>query len=366
MVLFIVTAFSSLVLSIAATTRGSNYDFASYLIVVDAAQHGEDAWTTNRYNYGPIWANVLVVLKAVSPTESIFRLSIVVALWIALVTIALVFWRHISRVSSLIVLLSPISIIITGYHNQFDVIAIAIAILAILFLERWEQVKLTRYFFFALVLLGVSLSVKHIILLLLLWLALRPYAWRHRLALLTIPPVIFAASFLPFLPRDFDPIWRNVVSYQSSKNPALIGYFIDQTTAPAWLSILVFITGLSIGAMVTRRWSPLLGTCAYLVTLVLFTPAMANQYLLIAGIGSAAFIFTRKGINYGFLMFTALAGLFLVTDVNGLHMTPHIESTTFNNPFSEYGVLLVVLAIGWLQMLVVGNRSDSMAISTQR
>jgi hypothetical protein len=73
----------------AVMSRGHNYDFDSYQIVVSAKHEGLTPWQTNRYNYGPIWSYFLSLFDWIATRTGIeFRLQIVGLLTIADLVIA--------------------------------------------------------------------------------------------------------------------------------------------------------------------------------------------------------------------------------------------------------------------------------------
>lgn len=328
-------------------TRGHNYDFASFLIVSDAINSGQSPWDTNRYNYGPLWAGFLFIAKAFSgQDETIFRVLVILCLTIAEIFLAALLWSKGQRFIGLLILLSPIDIIIVGYHNQIDILAILLAYISVIYFSKDKQSP--KSFGLALAFLGLSLVAKHIFIFFPIWLAFRQKTWKKRALLLTVPYAIFVLGFLPFI-SSYGAIFQNVFGYGSSKNAALLYYFLPSQSVPSLIP-----SALMVGALVGFGWwakkSDLESSFfLYMVTLVTFTSAMANQYLLIAAIGACGLVLKNSKINIGLFTFIFLASLFLIVDINGLHSESGARGLGLVNPFTEYGVLIIVLAIGLFQ-----------------
>ena len=59
-----ITLFVGIFLRIFISKQGYNYDFSSYRIYTDLYQKGADFYITGRYNYSPVWINILVFLDS--------------------------------------------------------------------------------------------------------------------------------------------------------------------------------------------------------------------------------------------------------------------------------------------------------------
>lgn len=182
-ILFIVVAVVSLVFKLYISQLGYNPDSESWWLVKEAVVRGDSVYvSTHRYNYGPIWSYVLAIIGHLTDNtalESIQGLHYFVAWFLGLVdiAIALVLVSSFGFAVSLIYLLSPISFLLTGYHSQFDNLAVLVGLIS--YLIYIESYKPQRYyhsnllFFVSALVLGVSLSVKHILFLFPLWLLLQ-------------------------------------------------------------------------------------------------------------------------------------------------------------------------------------------------
>ena len=91
-----------------------------------------------------------------------FRAYIVTLLTLADLGIALWLAKNHSMKTSLFFFLNPISIVITGYHNQFDNIAVFFALLSVSFVDDKNE-NITKNDAIAIMFLSLSLITKHIL-----------------------------------------------------------------------------------------------------------------------------------------------------------------------------------------------------------
>ncbi len=154
---------------------GVNFDFDSYRIVIDLIRHGQNVYAgTTRYNYGPVWFNVLNLLDWLARHE-IHRFRLVLTAFLSLVDAGIfwVLWQHCGKWPATFFFLNPISIIVTGMHNQFDNFAVLLGLLAVIRFGDDSENPVDARKFSALLLLGISLMTKHVLFLFPLWLAVR-------------------------------------------------------------------------------------------------------------------------------------------------------------------------------------------------
>ncbi len=125
---------------------GNNFDFESYKIVGEIAGNFRNVYAeTSRYNYAPIFLCIQGVLYRLSiyagaNQEWMYRILIVTVLTMADLGITAFIANRYSYVKALLFFLNPVSIIITGYHNQFDNIAVLFALLSIIFFNEEEKI----------------------------------------------------------------------------------------------------------------------------------------------------------------------------------------------------------------------------------
>lgn len=211
----------ALLLRLLLAQLGGNYDLESFEITADIILRGDSVYaSTSRYNYGPIWAYWLGALKFLSSVgggynKTLFHSYIVITLFLAELALLKGIKKHgFSDISCLILLFNPVSIILIGHHSQFDIIAIALGYFAYHKLVKQQMLS-------GLLLLGLSFSIKHLLVFLpLVMLFDTQIKLKNRLLLLVIPALIFGLSFLPFL-TDLVAIKKNVLSYQLNHGQTL-------------------------------------------------------------------------------------------------------------------------------------------------
>lgn len=296
---------------------GENYDMESWWLVSDLVLNHESVYAnTHRYNYGPIWGAILGACRYLSihtgpDTIHRFHLFVVAALSIADLVGAFVIKRRYGFAPFAFLLLNPVSLLITGYHSQMDGISLTLALLF------WDVfVYGTTSFRSTLVcglLLGLSLSVKHILLPFLPWLLLvrRPVR-THIVRASAIAALGVAIFVLGFLPWVFDPasrngILKNVIGYTSSEGLSLISSLWDPVSPfLAHLGVAsiplrtVFLGTLTlVGVIATaavRDWRFLL--YIFLASLVALSSGTADQYLAIPMCAVAISLASRWGAAY--------------------------------------------------------------------
>lgn len=337
-----------------AMARGYNFDFESYKIVGDIMVNGGNVYAeTTRYNYGPIWFTILGIFREVGSLfanpDIIFRSLIVGLLTAVDLAIALVLKKRFGVWAFVLFFLNPVSIIISGYHNQFDSIAILIGLLGLAVYEKANPDKLDRNHVYAALLIGLSLMTKHIFFFLPVWLFLRAKTLRTKLFILFAPVALFALAFLPFWPNGHQGIIQNVFLYKSFANAPLLHSFvspgIQALVSPA---VVLFIALLFVGFL-TRKLPPVVAGLWYLITLVAFSPAIANQYLAIAMpaviVLGPIFFLPFIGFATILLALTSQEGLYIVRFIDNipLALLPYVNPDGFRG---EYNLMITCLFLG--------------------
>lgn len=332
---------------------GSNYDYGSFEVVGELQADGHNVYaSTTRYNYGPVWFIVLGLLWDTSQAgvgdTALFRPMIVTLLIVADLAIGYLLLRRFGRVAATLFVLSPLSILITGYHNQFDNVAIAIGFGAVLLIGGERDGPLARRQWWGIALLGLSLIVKHVLFFLPLWMGLRQRERRRALLITAVPILMFAASFLPWMADGWTGVFDNVISYRSHANAPLIDVLTLGTLSADWLwrvGSVVFFAGMVVLGWVVRRLDHEWTFLAMLVAVVVLAPGVANQYLAIPMAAVAA------APNVFFGAWIAVSTYFLVGDFDGLgyrHILPPLLRHEVAGPRDAYNVPIAVLAAGAL------------------
>lgn len=334
--------------------RGHNFDMDSWRLSADiTAHHGNVYAETYRYNYGPVWFEVVHILDriaqwTVNPYHAL-RVLIVGVLTLADLGIWYLLRRRFGYVAAFLFFLNPISIIITGYHNQFDTLAIFTALAAVMVYGESDG-PMTKRKWWGLVLLGLSLSIKHVFFLFPLWLAVRQKGWREKLLVLVVPVGIFVVSFLPFVGAGHTGIIKNVLGYASFNN-APFWYTVLPQFVQAVVSIKVLFFGaLVVFAFIMRKRPVVESLLIYSIVLVVFSAAIANQYLAIVCAAIAAY----PNVFYG--LYTLFGMLMLSMSAAGLHSNklhqvlpgPVGNSLAAESTYRAYDIPLFMLALGLL------------------
>src|ERR1019366_374183 len=290
---------------------GHNYDLESYRIVSDIQEQGQSVYaSTNRYNYGPIWAWIVSGFGHLASADMGERMHMWIAAFLGMVDvlIAVVLLRACSLTAALVFVLSPVGLLISGYHSQFDNLAVLLGLLAWLLIREGKPNP--RAFLLSAVCLGLSLIVKHVLFLFPLWMVFwRPLGkLRDRILYALIDYGMFASAFLPWL---FDPlsragILRSVLGYSSGLGFSWVGYIIDLFPHPEWQLVSPWvpsITDTSWISAIKLVWMAVLAASGvilarkgvrefylfYLLLLYASTPSLANQYEAIPLVACAVF-----------------------------------------------------------------------------
>ncbi len=299
----------------ALINRGHNYDFDSYQIVAAAKRQGLTAWQTDRYNYGPVWWHFLRAFDWAQTHFGIgFRYQIVGVLTIADLSISYFIYKFKGLLLGTLFFINPISIIISGYHNQFDNLAIALACFAILKLANAKKENLKLSHAAIILLLGISLATKHVFLFFVIWIAVRQKTFLLKCMYFIGPLLVFAASFAPYVASSWESIKLNVIDYRSFNNAPLwklIGIYDGDRNQIANVLFVVVVTVFGFVLQKVRLENSLL---VYCIVIVAFSPGIANQYLAIATIGAIGLF------NAGFAMFVVYGAFWLTISPDGLRL----------------------------------------------
>jgi hypothetical protein len=209
---------------------GHNWDMNSWQIAADLVAQGKNVYvSTPRYNYGPPWFLVLGGLRwlqertaatlHVSGPEA-FHWYVAGFLSLVDVAIAALLARRAGATAALLFMFFPVGVFISGFHSQFDNVAILLALLAWVILKpavdtpsSWTRVLVSA------VVLGLSLSTKHVMAFFPVWLLMSPAALprRRAIALTVVAYAVFFASFVPFAraPDATEAIAGHVFQYRS-------------------------------------------------------------------------------------------------------------------------------------------------------
>ena len=279
--------------------------------------------------------------------EAAFRLGLALLLAGVDVAIAARLRRRFGDRAALFLLFSPVSLLVSGYHRQFDNLALLLGLLGAERLEERREGRVTGGDVAGWLLLGLSLATKHLLFAFPLWVAAGKKGLARRVGSAVVPPALFALSFVPWVAGGWEGIVSNVLTYTSTANAPLYRTFLPAAVLrvvppeAAWLTLLLALGWLLRG---TRPVDSLL---VYTVAFVGAAPAMTNQYLAIPLAAIAAWP------RAPFAAYTALATLFLALDRDGLALRPGALSDAPRQV--AYAVLCALLLAG-LAVLVAERR----------
>tara|TARA_Y100001970_G_scaffold251095_1_gene323509 strand:- start:157 stop:1242 length:1086 start_codon:yes stop_codon:yes gene_type:complete len=298
-------------------------DFASWQANLDLFKEGRSIYEFGNYTYATPWIYTLYILDTLSfpalentkfvqniPGE-FYRIKIVIFLSFIDFLIFLLLFRNYSLKIGLLFFLNPISIIITGHHNQFSQYAILFGFLSILL---YENKNINKRILISSLLLGISLAVKHILIFFPLWWAFKEKKIINKIIVIVVPYSIFILSFFPFLINEFQYVYENVlINWKREDGPfwGMFGpkiihmYFSLQTLFSLLLVILGFL-------FVDKKLKE--SFYFYLMAVVIFSSMMYTQYLVIPLIALAVYW------NWKFLLYTLLTFLLFLVDGDQLNL----------------------------------------------
>ena len=340
LVLMTVVLITGFALRIYAATFGFNYDMESYFLIAGITDIGQNVYAqTDRYNYGPVWFQIINFfnhppLFGLNPLIAM-RYKIVVFLSLVDVAIALVLWKKFNKKVALFFFLNPISIIITGYHSQFDNLAILLGLLAVLLYQAdYKKPMLSKSA--GLCLLGLSLMTKHVLFMFPIWMVLKEgkKSSFNKLLILFIPFGIFLAGFAPYWSGSKGGIIKNVFLYGSKNNSPFWLELAPHLLSEIFPLVVLFMGTLFVTGMLLRKKSIVESFFYYLIVVVVFSSSLANQYLSIC---VAALAVYPNGFFAGYSIFGAI---FLIAHRSGLHQMTLQKALL---PIMKLGYPLLVL-----------------------
>lgn len=345
--------FVGISLRVGVATLGHNYDIESYIITARVVSEGDIVYyKTDRYNYGPAWFIILNQLSKIASLvgdSDYFRLIISIFLTLVDVAIFTLVLRRIPAYAAAIFLLNPISIIISGYHSQFDNLAILLGLIAILLYQKQNSPR----YLAGLIFFGLSLIVKHILILFPIWLFFREKKLTPKLLSLS-PIIMFMLSFIPFINKDITPIVTNVFSYSSKSNAPLLSMICGPDLCSPDLHKVVFILiVIFLGFILAKSKLSLLDLFLfYLATIVAFSSAIANQYLVIPVL---FLIFHPNIFSYLYILFVSI---FLIVDPAGLDIgnIAHIHIPPILYEINAYRVSVLLLILSMIYYVISAKR----------
>ena len=290
---------------------GHNYDLESYKLVAAIVSRGGNVYAeTARYNYGPIWSWILGALaflaNVLQDNPAVFRYGLTVILTGVDLGIFSILYKKFNLKAAACYFLNPVSFIVTGYYSQFDNFAILIGILAILVKDS----RLKNRVFWSAVLLGISISLKQLLMFFPLWLCFREKKPGNKLIYLVIPYFIFLLLFLPYLSGGgIAGIEQNVFMYKSVRNTYFTQLFLFGSNNYV-LAMFCFLGAVTAGAWLLKKSSTLIYLFGYCFLILIFSPSMLPYYFVLV----LPLLAVKP--NWLFVLFSLVTGFILC--LNGL------------------------------------------------
>ncbi len=319
---------------------GFNHDFTMWKVNLELFNNGESFYAFEKYNYSPLWIYILHFLDSIyinlENSEQFYRIKIIIFLTLIDILIFFCLLRNYSLKIGLLFFLNPITIFITGFHNQFDNIAILLGFLSVILYEKNNK---DNKIIIPLIILGISLCAKHIMLFFPIWLFLKEKNIRNKFLILLIPYSIFFVSFLPYL-NDLNHIIDNVFLYKSQDNgpfwmmfvPKIFHMYLEKKTMFAFLIIIL--------GFIFRKKNWLNSYMLYLLSIVVFSSAIANQYLVIPLLALSVWY------NSKYYLYTFLCCIIFLLDGDALSIEYFVNFFDWNLRYTRmlyYPTVLVLL-----------------------
>jgi hypothetical protein len=295
-----------------------NYDQASWAEAAAIAARGGNLYLeTERYNYAPVWGQLLGGLGRMARAGDL-PLFVVVRLFLTLCDLVNAFL--VARLAAgagaafptgalLLYWLSPVSVLLASVHGQFETLAALPLLFASALLLRAER-RPPLLLLWALATL--ALVTKHLLVFsVLVFFAYLAATAGGALLLFALSAGAFAFSFVPYLPEGLSGIVRGVLLYRSYPEP-----YSPFTAMPLAAALPLFLVAMAgVPALARRRGlslQPALELSA--VALVVFIPGIGEQYFLLPVLFGAS---RRRG---GWWLFSAAATLFLLGSPHNVHL----------------------------------------------
>lgn len=222
-----------------------NFDMESYQIVTHIARIGENVYAvTERYNYSPLWFHVLTILDSVREISHIQLYSLVRATvsLVDLINAALLgliaaqirpSW---GRRAAILYALNPAAILISGYHGQFE----ALAVLPIL-VGVYGTLRYQWRFWQILVLVVIGVVIKQNALVVAWALLAAFFGYRRAIIGCLVALIVFLISLVPYASGAEEAILRNVLTYSGVNYGFGLAGILPRTWTLALMSIGLFV-----------------------------------------------------------------------------------------------------------------------------
>jgi len=295
-----------------------NFDMHSYEMVADIVSQGGNVYAqTSRYNYSPLWFNVLGALKKIHLQYPSVPFHFVVKSFLCgvdlLTLMFLLLIAHREKQSlikpAVLFFLNPVSFLLTGYHGQFENFAILFVVIGLYLYSKAENSKVLRtalLWIFA----SFAMTVKHNIfyeLIICLNAAIKRY--RIKLLLFVVSTLVFLALFAPYWSAGRDGIIRNVFMYSSGKEVYGICSLFDFEQFK-----YAFIAGMFLFPLFLKSEDIIEQCLLGMLFFLAFTSGFSIQYFVLpVALGALR-------PSKGSLIYSLAAGLFILGNIDNVYL----------------------------------------------
>ena len=305
-----------------------NWDLDAYREVVRVLESGGELYRdTPRYNYSPAWSIVLRGLSAVSravgaPLErgvgALLLLADVATAWLVFRIARDVLGRppEAAAGAALLFFANPVSVFATGFHLQFDNLAVLFLLAAVWSISSTPARPARNAGTVAF--LSASLLFKHVAYFHpLLFMRTRRRTGLPLLAGL-VPYAVFFASFLPYLASPGS-VYERVFAYRSLGETYGSSTLLDIPGVPRSAPTALFLTAAGVGIVLFRRLDVGRASLLLFLLLLVFLPGVV-QYYFVWPIALGALYG-----GAGYAVYTLLVSAFFLGSPDGLALPlPHL------------------------------------------
>jgi hypothetical protein len=291
-----------------------NYDTSSYEQVVTTLERGGDLYRdTERYNYSPSWALLLLgSARLAAAAGTTLAVAVGLLLFAVDALTALLLFRIAGRrggfpapaSAALLFFANPVSVLVSGYHGQFDNLAILFLLAALAAEPPGRPLRVAGW-------LSASLIAKHIAPFHPLLLAARLRERGGRLAVALAPYLVFIASFLPYA-ASWGRIREHVFGYRGLGGLYGTDVLLLIPGMPFWVPKALFLAASLAAVLLLRRVEAVRASLLLFLVMLIFLPGIGQQYF----VWPIALGALRPGPGY--LLYTVVAAGFFVGSSTGL------------------------------------------------
>lgn len=341
--LFLVVLSGTFIRLLLAYSYYGNYDMYSYEIVREIVASGGNVYaSTTRYNYSPVWFNIIWILGTINACIPMVAFHFILRGFLTLVDLASLLVllsivelekgknrRDDLLLCAILFYLNPVSYLITGYHGQFENLAILFSLIGLYLYIYSTKVKkisgLVPWIIFT-----FSMIVKHSVVAELLIYLNNSYKKKKDIVILFCLSVfLFLATFLPYWRQGSSGIMMNVFGYKSIEGLYGITSIIN---LPIFRSI--FVPGLVIYPFLIQKKEIKSQMLLAMLFFLVFTSGIGIQYFVLP-IAFAALIPTVY-----FYFYTYVASIFILSDSSNIAFLPRII------PINLLWIVLIIWFVG--------------------